>query len=78
MLVNKQELLLTDLQFYQDGGNLEITGGPTNANFCASISLDDDLRRYLLKEATQRREMADRIALELKQLCFELEYPYPI
>jgi hypothetical protein len=74
-MMNKQELLLSDLQFYEEKGKIEIVGGPKNANFCAVVTIASEMRQYLLKEVTHRRDMSDRITLELKNLCFEFQHP---
>jgi hypothetical protein len=69
-IINKEELLLTDMKFYEEGEKIDVIGGEKSRNFYISLYLEPELRKYLLKEVSHRRELAERISLELKQLKF--------
>lgn len=66
-LINKQELLLTQTQMVVTGELLEIVG----PYFSVSVYLESNLREYMLREVDSRKEMTDRVALELKGMRFE-------
>lgn len=54
------------MQLVEEGEMVEVVG----SNFSASLYLQGHLRQYMLREVANRREMTDRVALELKQMKF--------
>lgn len=75
ILINKQELLLSDLKMYEDGQQVDMDACFNNKNFGMSLYFDGELKNYFLKEVTTRKEISDLVTLELKQIFFEFGYP---
>lgn len=67
-LIHKDELMVQNIRFYEEKDTIVMNGNEKTNHYSTTISIDDEIKDYLLKEINNRKDLSVKIGLTIREM----------